>query len=87
MNSKDVFRCLFRVNWIIGQFREQALVLKNGNLASWEPEVARLNQNVEDLADTLKEFIELQQTQIQKEQGLISPPNEVAASSDTPQGL
>lgn len=80
-------RLTFRTAYLIKKLKERQGILAAGNLASLEPELAQTNNIVEDLADTLFEFIVLLNITLnQKEQGPISPPNETAISSDSPEG-
>lgn len=76
-------RLCFRSDWLLKALDKRSETLRHGNLASWEPEVALLNQNISDVVDILREFvIVLNITMNQKEQGVALPPNGVAAPSD-----
>lgn len=80
-------RLTFRLAYIAKSLQDHQTVLRNGNLASWEPELSKLGNNFEDLTDVLGELVTLLNVTInQKEQGLISPPNGSANPSDTPTG-
>ena len=87
VDMEAISRIMFRLSFILGQCKERREVLVNGNLASLEPELVFVNNNLEDLTHTMLEFFVLMGSSIsQKEQGQISPPNEVASSSDAPMG-
>jgi hypothetical protein len=76
-NDRGSLRIMFRLNFIIRSIQESQKVLANGNLASWEPPMACINQSIEDLTDVVKELVTLLNITInQKEQGIASPPNE-----------
>lgn len=80
-------RIAFRTDWVLKSLDKRAETLRHGNLASWEPEIALLNQNIGDVADILRELIlVLNITMNQKEQGVAPPPNEDAPSSDAAEG-
>lgn len=87
LNNEAVHRLAFRLNFIVDAVQKRREVLKNGNLASWEPEFMLLNSNFEDLTDIVFELLVLVGTTLnQKEQGVAPPPNEAATSSDSPEG-
>ena len=87
LDSDAFYRITFRLNYLNKAFEKRMETLRHGNLASWEPEFALINQNMADMNDVLTEFVSLLQvTMNQKEQGVALPPNGVATPSDAAQG-
>ena len=84
----EAFRRIgFRLNYLNKAFEKRLETLRHGNLASWEPEFALINQNMADMNDVLTEFVSLLQvTMNQEEQGIASPPNVDATTPDAAQG-
>ncbi len=87
LNDKAFQRISFRLKFLTRAFERRIETLRHGNLASWEPEFALINQNMADMNDILTEFVSLLHiTMNQKEQGVALPPNGEAAPSDAAQG-
>lgn len=97
-NDHAVNRLIFRLNYVETKFEERKMILKNGNLASLEPEIYALETILQDLIDIVREAVTLTAVSVyslqnakqaikkdfQQEQGVATPPSPEIAGTETP---